>query len=337
MEIISEIRIRKEFKVMKRIFSINSIISIIFSLVMIATLALPLPCAAADIENGTGNGEWEVKSEDSVLCTWGEGLLAGSGGYFQLGLADSFELTMSLGANWRAGLIFGVNDVNEDGLIEQDEDQYILVCFRDSQTLSEDGLLTITDVGLSINDCDWCGWVTEKEPNDKANNPIGYFEEGLRVKIKYSDGTLEVYAAGGHSPDTGFERGQDEWELFLKKDGLAPVGRGFGLWCKTTVDYPEYLFDNISFTADGVEGKIPTKSEAPVTTGAPTTTQTPSTTTKAPAGTSAPETTAPVTTAADGAKEGGSFDSLPIIIVACVVAVAIVAVIIVVVVKKKKK
>lgn len=307
----------------------KKILSIIFAVMMIAALALP--CAAADIENGTGNGDWEVKSEDSVLCTWGEGLLAGSGGYFQLGLADSFELTMSLGANWRAGMLFGVNDVNEDGLIEQNEDQYILICFRDSQTLGENNLI-ITDVGLSINECSWGPWVTDKEPNDKENNPIGFFEEGLKVKIKYSEGTLEVYAAGGHNPDTGFERGEDEWELFLKKEGLTPAGRGFGLWCKTSDDYPEYLFDNISFTADGVAGKIPVKEEPPVTTAAPTTTKAPSATTKAPVGTSAPATTAGDTSTVDGEKS----NPLPTIIIVSVAAVAVIAVVVVIVVKKKK-
>lgn len=325
----------------------KKILSIIFVLAMIATLALP--CAAADIENGTGNGDWEVKGEDSVLCTWGEGLLAGSGGYYQLGLADSFELTMSLGANWRAGIIFGVNDVNEDGYIEQDEDQYILVCFRDSQTYSDDGM-TITDVGLSINDCDWCGWVTDKEPNDKENNPIGFFEEGLKVKIKYSEGTLEVYAAGGHNPDSGFERGEDEWELFLKKEGLTPAGRGFGLWCKTSEDnnYPEYLFDNVSFTADGVAGKIPVKEESPTTPGddvPPVTTtnegsddQNPTTdpdTTKGPDTTKAPD-----TTKGDGNKADTSepdSDGLSPILIVCIIAgaVAVVAVVVVVVIKKK--
>ncbi len=308
----------------------KKMLSIIFVLVMIATLALP--CAASDIENGMGNGEWEVKSEDSVLCKWGEGVLPGSGGYFQLGLADSFELTMSLGANWRAGLIFGVNDVNDDGYIEQNEDQYILVCFRDSQTYSDDGL-TITDVGLSINDCRWGNWVTDKEPNDKDLNPIGYFEDGLKVKIKFGDGTLEVYAAGGHNPDSGFERGEDEWELVLKKEGLTPFGRGFGLWCKTSEDdnYPEYLFENISFTADGVDGKIPTKEESPVTTEAPKATEAPKTDTKAPVGTSAPSTTASDTTPGDGEKSS----VLPIIIV-IVAAVAVVAAVVVVVIKKKK-
>lgn len=313
----------------------KKLLSIILALMMIASLGIM--ASASDIANGTGNGAWEKKSDDSIVCTWGEGAYAGSGAYYQLGLADSFELTMTLGANWRMGVIFGVNDVDDDGYIEQDYDQYILVCFRDSETYGLDGM-TITDVGLSINDCDWCGWVKDKEPNDKENNPIGYFEEGLKVKIAYSEGTLEVYAAGGHDPDTDFERREDEWQLFLRKTDLTLFGKGFGLWCKTNDDkgYTEQLFENVKFVADGVEGKIPDAPvEAPVTTEAPTTTTAPSTT--KPTTTEAPTTTAaPATTAGENEQKDPESPNVGVIVAIAAVAVIAVGVVVFVVVKKKK-
>lgn len=319
--------IRKEYIIMKKL------LSIILAVMLVASLGIM--ASASDIENGPGNGDWEKKSDDSIVCTWGEGLLAGSGGYYQLGLADSFELTMSLDKCWRAGIIFGVNDVTEDGYIEQNEDQYILVCFRDSETYGLDNMI-VTDVGVEINDGHWGGWVIEKEPNDKENNPIGYFGDGLKVKIAYSEGTLEVYAAGGHDPDTDFERGEDEWQLVWSKTELTTFGRGFGLWCKTNDDknYSEQLFENVKFVADGVEGKIPdAKVEAPVTTETSTTTTTPNTTTKAPTTTNAP--TATTTANNDATTESPDGPNVGLIIGIVAVAVVAVGVVVFVVVKKK--
>ncbi|MBQ8288608.1 MAG: hypothetical protein IJX76_07550 [Clostridia bacterium] len=99
--------------------------------------------------------------------------------YYELGKSEEVTLSADIVATTgdpQRGFLLGVVDLNEDGKITENGDQYYLVCFQNSR------------ISIERNDQRWGDWA---QTNIDTGVAAG---ETCTLKVIYKKGTLQVYA-----------------------------------------------------------------------------------------------------------------------------------------------
>ena len=189
----------------------KKVLSIVIALVMLSSLL------TLGIHADPMGGVWEVVDGAYTSTSEKDG---NNFNYYQLGENDDIILTATITFGEEHGFMFGVKDIDGDGIIKEDKDEYYLVDFLGSAT-----------IGIERNYRNWGGWAAQGTSGKVAGDTAV-------VKVEYYQGAFTVYV-------------DDNKMVAWVDEDTALDGKGFGLCSKSTTA----TFTNVS--SEKGKGSIP--------------------------------------------------------------------------------